>query len=186
MGSISILASLGFMSAAIYFTFNPNINLEQPTFDEGIDTVVFTIGNDSQQESVAQLRAAKQRFFLGDIPAFLYVEGNKPYVDVDILTPPGEPPVRLRHNRLMNRPDFWDMNSDKTALEVVNEKQQPVFQFIYKSPSHIVIYGLFFNGYVPWLAYEGGIRSTPKLDPYPLRTIFKYPSSDHPGERGSN
>ncbi len=158
---------------------------KEPTFTEGFDVVTFTVGSSIQTLEVSDLEKAKHKFFIGDVPAFLYVDNGKPYVDVDLYGIPNEPPVRLRHNKLLNRPSSWDLNSDEKALEVVNEKGQPIFQIYYKTPSHIVVYGLFFNGYVPVLASERGIQTTPKLDgaSYPIKPIFKYPSEKHFGQR---
>ncbi len=77
------------------------------------------------------------------------------------------------------------MNLDDKAIEVVDEKKRPVFQLFYKSPSHIVMYGVFFNGYVNWLASPEGYVSTPNLDkkPYPIKRLFKYPSSKYLNRR---
>ncbi len=158
---------------------------KEPTFTEGIDTVSVTIGSNSHTMLIANLERTKSPFFIGDVPAFLYAENGKPYVDVDIYSPPPMLPVKLRHNKLLNRPAEWDMNSDEKALEIVNEKQQPVFQLYYKSPSQIIINGLFFNGYVTVLASENdlGIGTDVEKEPYPIKPIFKYPSSQHSGER---
>jgi len=94
---------------------------KEPTFTEGFDVVTFTVGSSIQTLEVSDLEKAKRKFFIGDVPAFLYVDNGKPYVDVDLYGIPNEPPVRLRHNKLLNRPSSWDLNSDEKALEVVNE-----------------------------------------------------------------
>jgi len=158
---------------------------KEPTFTEGVDAVSITIGSTIETLKLVDLQKAKRRFFIGDVPAFLYVDSGKPYVDVDIYSPAPLLPVRLRHNQLLNRPAEWDMNSDEKALEVINEKKQPVFQIYYKSPSQIVINGLFFNGYVPVLASEDGLGTGINLEkePYPIKPLFKYPSSQYQGQR---
>ncbi len=89
---------------------------KEPTFTEGIDSVAVTIGSNTQMHRIADLERAKQRFFIGDVPAFIYADNGKPYVDVDIYSPPPQLPVRLQGNKLMNRPAEWDMNSDEKAL----------------------------------------------------------------------
>jgi hypothetical protein len=152
---------------------------KQPTFSEGIGAVMFTVGNNSHTVEAFDLQNGKYNFFIQDVPATLYFENGKPFIDVDLYAPPDEPPVRLEHNRLLSKPSQWAMNFDDNALEVVDEKQRPIFQLYYKSPSHIVMYGVFFNGYVNWLASPEGYASTPNLDkkPYPLKRLFKYPPS---------
>lgn len=174
-------------------TFTPAISasptistpLKEPSFKEGIDAVMFTVGNNRQLEEATNLQNGKYPFFIGDVPATLYFENSKPFIDVDLYPPPNEPPVRLRHNELRNRPSQWDVNFDDKAIEVVDEKKRPVFQLFYKSPSHIVMYGVFFNGYVSWLASSNGYVSTPNLDkkPYPIKRLFKYPSPKYPNRR---
>lgn len=111
---------------------------EEPTFTEGFDVVKFTIGGAEATYHISLLEGNKIPFPVNFIKAYLYIEDNKPYIDIDIYDVHFEIPVRLRHNKLMNKPEDWDMNSDKTALEVINEKQEPVFQLYYKTVSHIV------------------------------------------------
>lgn len=158
--------------------------LEEPTFTEGFDVVEFTIGSNRAMYSIAQLEKSKIPFFINMIPASLYVADGKPYVDIDIYNTLIEPPVRLQHNKIMNRPAYWDMNSDKTALEIINEKQQIVFQLYYKTPSHIVINGLLINGKDTVLASDDGMIINPdKIGTFSIKPIFKYPSLEHRGER---
>jgi hypothetical protein len=159
--------------------------LKEPTFTEGFDVVTFTVGGIKETLEISDLEKAKRRFSIGDVPAFLYAENGKPYIDIDLYGIPNEPPVRLRQNKLMNRPSLWDKNSDEKALEVVNEKGQPIFQIYYKTDSHIVVNGLFYNGFVPVLAYDEGISTGIDLDKiqYPIKPIFKYPSEKYPSQR---
>ena len=158
---------------------------KQQTFSEGVGAVMFTVGNNKQVEEATNLQNSKRNFFIGDVPAILYFENGKPFIDVDLYAPPDEPPVRLRHNVLESKPSQWDMNSDDTGIEVVDGKERPIFQLNYKSPAHLVMYGVFFNGYVSWLASPEGFRSQPDLDkkPYPIERLFKYPSSKYNGKR---
>lgn len=158
--------------------------LEEPTFTEGIDAVSFTVGSNSARYGISDLEKAKKRFFIGDVPALLYAENGKPYFDVEIYSP-NHLPVRFRHNQLLNRPADWDMNSDNKAIEVINERGQPVFQLYHKSPSQMVINGLFFNGHVPVLASDDeiGVGIDLSKEPYPIKPLFKYPSSEYPSQR---
>lgn len=82
---------------------------------------------------------------------------------------------------------IWHFHSQKdllnTALEIINENQVPVFQFIYKTPSHIV-----FNGIFPYpggllFASEEGVLINPVLPAtVRLKRIFKYPSWKYPSQ----
>ena len=157
---------------------------EEPTFTEGFDAVEITLGTNRAIYNVAQLEKAKHQFPIGIVSAFLYVKDGKPYVDVDIHNVPFKPSVRLQQNKIMNRPVNWDMNSDSTALEIVDEKKKPVFQLYYKTPSHIVINGFFIYDKHKVLVSEKMMTLNPtSIKPYPLKPMFRYPSSSHRGER---
>jgi hypothetical protein len=164
-------------------TSTPSVS-PTPTFTEGIDAVAVVIGGNAQAAEISDLQKNKRSFFIGDVSAIIYFDGDRPFVDVDIYNARELLPIRLRHNQLLNRPEAWDANFDDMALEVVNEKGQPVFQLSYnKAKSIIVINGLFFNGHVPVLASDKEIMLDPDLEPYPLKPIFKHPRSKYPGQR---
>jgi hypothetical protein len=163
---------------------SPQLN-EPPTFTEGIEAIDFSTAGLTQHIDFSRIQT-KRRFIIGNIPAYLYVEDGKPYADFDIYNKPNEPVVKLRHNKLLNRPDKWEMNADEKALEVVNEKGQPVFQLYYKSRSHIVFTGLFVsNVNVPVLTTETEAIARWNFEnvPYPIKPIFKYPASQYSGQR---
>lgn len=159
-------------------------SLEEPTFTEDFDVVEVTIGENRAMYNIAQLEKMKYPFPVPGVPAVLYAEDGKPYLDVDIYNIPFKPPVRLKHNKLMNKPANWDKNSDKTALEIVDEEGKPVFQLFYKTPSHIVVNGFFTNGETIIIATEKEIILNPDdIQNYSIKPIFKYPSSKYPSER---
>jgi len=158
--------------------------IEEPTFTEGFDVVQFTFGSNSLMYNIADLERTKQKFIVADNPLFLYVEDGKPYVDVDIYNVPFQPTVRLQRNKIMNRPANWDMNSDKTALEIVDEERKPVFQLYYKKPSHIVINGFFnINGIIVLASEKETVMNLLEVPTNTLEPIFRYPALEHRGER---
>ena len=61
----------------------------------------------------------------------------------DFSIPPRIREGGLKENVLSNKPPNWDFNSNDKAIEVVNESGGPIFQLYYKTPSHIVINGIF-------------------------------------------
>ena len=157
--------------------------LEEPTFTEGFDHIHFTFGSNRFGYHINDL-ARKQKMIVANNPVFFYVEDGKPYVDLVINKTLFHPDVKLEHNEILNRPDNWEMNSDKTALEIVDEEKKPVFQLYYKTQSHIVINGFFnVNGIIVVAYNERTLINTPKNTPNPLKPIFKYPASEHYGER---
>lgn len=157
--------------------------LEEPTFTEGFDEVRFTFGTNSLGYQIKD-SPRKIQIIVADNPIFFYVEDEKPYADLIIYKIHAHPAVKLEHNQVLNKPDNWEMNSDKTALEIVNEKKKPVFQLYYKTPSHLVINGFFdINGIIVLAYNERTLINTSKDTPNPLIPIFKYPAAEYQGER---
>jgi hypothetical protein len=98
------------------------------------------------------------------IPGRFYVEARKPYFDGKIRA--GEQTVEIRRNRILSLPKGWDENSNDRAYEVVNDKLRVVFQFVLESAEHVEIdAGQYINNDSMW-----------------RERIFRYPSSQHPGE----
>jgi hypothetical protein len=116
----------------------------------------------------------------GTVPFRAYVEDGFLYVDARIFTgDTAEPIIEVARNQYKRIPPGWDVNSTPAALEIVNERGEPVFHLIYKSPSEAKIEGVF---QTPGGAYvinehgEGyGLR--PNIKP-----VFKYPSWKYPGQ----
>ena len=68
-------------------------------------------------------------------------------------------------------------------MEIVNQNKIPIYQFFYKTLSHIVMNGIFPypGGFI--LANENGAIQNPTLPTtFKLKRIFKYPSWKYPGE----
>lgn len=161
--------------------------LEEPTFREKVEEVTFSLseGGIHVIYKFSELeQGPKEPFnFGGFSPVKIYVEDSKLYADVTVYGGAGLPPIEIKHNEYVVRPTNWDLNKSSTALEVVNESQEPVFQLIYKKPSHIVVNGIFpFPGGLI-LANESGMILNPTMPTsFSLERIFKYPSSKYPGK----
>lgn len=161
--------------------------LEFPTFSEETQAVNFSLGErgiTAGYSRKALAEASREPFnFSGFSPVKLYLEGTKLYADVSIYGGSGLPPIQIKHNKLINKPPEWDFNSNSKALEIVNDKGAPVYQFYYKTRSHIVMNGIFpFPGGLI-LANEAGAVLNPFLPAqFRLKPIFKYPSWKYPGE----
>lgn len=109
------------------------------------------------------------------------------YVDVDIYSKTGFPPIKIIKNVLYNLPSDWDRNSSEIALEIVNENKQPVYQLVYKEPFHLNIKGIFPHSLGVFIADDRGGVSSILYDrlylvSIKLKPIFKYPSWRYPGE----
>ncbi|MFT7373918.1 MAG: hypothetical protein ACI9T9_002618 [Oleiphilaceae bacterium] len=108
---------------------------------------------------------------------------NKLYGDVEIFSQSGMPPIKISKNSISGLPHDWDVNKNEKALEVVDSKNNPVYQLIYKSDGHIILNGIFpFPGGLV-VADESRMVMNPAL-PYTmqLNRIFKYPAWKYPAE----
>lgn len=165
----------------------PPPKLEEPTFREKVDKVTFSLGGGGVHVgynfSVLEEGPKEPFDFGGFKPVRLYVENGKLYADVAVYGGHARAPIELRHNELIARPLNWDRNSSQAALEIVNENQVPVFQLMYKTPSHIVCNGVFpFPGGLI-LANDEGMVINPTLPvTFRMKRIFKYPSWKYPGQ----
>lgn len=162
-------------------------DLKEPTFSENVKHFTFSLGEGGISVEYAKETLEKKHMnnsfaFGGYHPVDLYIEDGKLYADVKIYGGKGLPPISIKKNKLSNKPSDWDFNSNDKALEIVDSKQNPIYQFFYKTPSHIVMNGIF--------PYPGGLILANKkeviMNPglptlFKLKRIFKYPSWKHPG-----
>ena len=160
--------------------------LEEPTFSEEVNEISVSLGSGiTDSTDIAKLKEKpREPFSFGDFkPVKLYISGGKLYADVKIYGGKNLPPLEIKKNKIINKPHDWDFNSNKNALEIVNENQTPFYQFFYKTPSHIVLNGIFpFPGGLI-LANENRMVINPSLPTtFNLKPIFKYPSWKYPGE----
>jgi hypothetical protein len=158
----------------------------EPTFAEDIDKVKITVGGNDAIYLVSDLEKTPRPWMGLRLPLLIYVKDKKPYVDATVSTGLLVP-IELKANKLVGYPPGWDYNSNDRAIEIVNDKQLPVFQLIYNRPNHIVINGIFLVRDTPngppniYVANEAGITINP-TSPDSLRRVFKYPSWQHRGE----
>jgi hypothetical protein len=108
-------------------------------------------------------------------PFSIYLDKGNLYAEARIYNGPGLPAVEVNKGDFVVRPMDWDRNFSDNALEIVNERMQPVLQIIYKRNGLIQIQGIFRgrNG--------GMIFEAPEL-PEALPRIFKYPSWKYQGQ----
>ena len=98
------------------------------------------------------------------IPGRVYVRNRKPYFDGTIKA--GARHIEIKENRVVQMPDGWDENFNDRACELVNEGLRVVFRIVLESAAHISIdAGHYINNKHHW-----------------RERVFRYPSSEHPGE----
>jgi hypothetical protein len=176
-----LIATLQKTVASLRLQENP----DTPTFSEDVETARLVIGSNTSEFPLDYLRTQKTRLnFLG-VEGLLYVEGNRLFVDVNIWKNMIEPPIQLRHNKLINRPPDWDFNSNKQAFEIVDSRHLPVFQLIYLNDSYVKLTGLFRDsrGNVVSISDRGAFLNPGfGMPSSTLIPIFKYPSWKYQGE----
>lgn len=169
-------------------TANPAATLEFPKFSAAIEKYFFSFGGGGLVSSYSpeQLSTPQSPFEIGDLkPILVYTERGHFFVDVSLLTGDKGFEIGLRGNKLFGKPGSWDMNSNNSALEVVDDKGEPVFQFILKDESHIVLNGVFVIAGMATIATDHGTTFLTSPD-NPIRKqikpIFKYPAWKYPGQ----
>jgi hypothetical protein len=111
---------------------------------------------------------------------------NRICVDADVYAGSNRPAITIRDNVIRGKPENWDRNSDDSAVEIVNEHGDPVFQLQYLDESSASLKGVFVSAGKLTVCDDsgqlaiGGLRSPIK---YSLARLFKYPSKKFPGER---
>jgi hypothetical protein len=173
--------------------------LEQPAFREDIKDITVALGGDPESgnygmattESIERLRreggkSSRAFNFFGYRPVEIHLEGEKLSLSFRVWAGEGESPIEIKDNRFTVRPVNWDLNSTATALEVVNQANNPVFQMVRRRTSVLIINGIFplpDGGVI--IATPHGARAVkpPPQSPeeYKLKPIFKYPSWKYPG-----
>jgi hypothetical protein len=170
--------------------------LRYPAFHDTSETVMFSLGGISAPKSIAQLknRPFKPFYFDGFFPVTMYLSGNNELlVDFTTWSASGQPAIEVKGNDFSVRPLGWDRNSNANAFEVVNDKQQPVFQLIRASPKHIVVNGIFLlpDGKLIIANYPRAITGV-RPEQFALfanvapAAIFKYPAWKYPGKYADN
>jgi hypothetical protein len=180
-----ILITLGLL-IYIFNEWQAKQSAKAPTFNQEHKTLNFSLGGGiTCGYSIEQLRKQPNEPFQlgGHVPIKVYVEKDKLYGDVEIFSQSGMPPIKISKNSISGLPHDWDVNKNEKALEVVDSKNNPVYQLIYKSDGHIILNGIFpFPGGLV-VADESRMVMNPAL-PYTmqLNRIFKYPAWKYPAE----
>jgi hypothetical protein len=118
-------------------------------------------------------------------PISVCVDNNRIFVNVQLRDErQSGPQAEIIHDHFTIEPTDWDWNSDNEAFEAVDKTQRPLLQLIYRSPSDILIHGVFIaDGVAAVLADEGSsinfpLKDLPSVRARPdrqIKRIFKYP-----------
>jgi hypothetical protein len=171
--------------------------LPQPSFPDKPEMIDVTLGTNTVEIPTSELTQhavivfgpsdgeAGELLGMEDLsPIVFSLKNDELLISTDIYHGDSMPAVKLRNNAITDmRIVGWDRNSSEAALEIVDEKGCPVFQFIRKTPFQAVLYGSFTDREgKPVFANEKGVRFDGKLTECELKPVFKYPAWKYPGQ----
>lgn len=161
----------------------------EPTFKEKIETISVSFGGGYMIYPISFLKlqtsAVEPINFGGYKPIQIYLDNGELFVDVSVYGGSHQAPIEIKHNEFTIRIPGVDRNFDSTALEIVNNTNSPIFQLIYKTPSQIIINGIFPSPSGLVLASEDGLLLRMPTIPksFRINRLFKYPSNQFPRQR---
>jgi hypothetical protein len=97
----------------------------------------------------------------------------------------------MQDNQMVIFPYRWDLNQDDMGVEIVNERQQPVFQMLSHGQENYTIRGMFLTAPNRPVCIDdeeiasGGPPTNVLARVANLRPIFKYPSATFSGIRAN-
>jgi hypothetical protein len=151
-------------------------------FHEKITHYTFTLGEHgiSVSTTVDELRRGHKPFVGFPITVFLKEKDDTVHFNIALPTGiVGTPVVVNDSGEFSVSEPFWDRNYDTHAFEVVNDKQEAVLQVIRKTPSNLIINGIFKYQDGTVIADDKGWRPMKPGDS--ITRLFKYPSWKFPG-----
>jgi len=108
-------------------------------------------------------------------PLTIYVKDDTLHIDAFVQDSSGQVTFKIENGGedVTVLPPRWDRNFTNNELEIVDEKEVPVFQMVVHRPSVIELSAIFYGT-------RGSVFSA-----RPKSKLFKYPSWEHSGERAS-
>jgi hypothetical protein len=170
----------------------PDASAEAPVFEVGPTTdYLVELGSNMIAGDIrdgVQAITRTEFFVFGDeFTADSKIENDRLYIDAKIYGGLSRAAIQLVHNKVVGLPRNWDANFDNEAIEIVDEKKQPVFQLEYKDKMYISIRGFLWtikgnvvaidDKRIKW--HQG---NSPPGD-ISLNRLFRYPAANHKHER---
>jgi hypothetical protein len=187
VGSAMILTQMNFRGGTTFEDTPKNYpTSEFPTFMDGRQELTLLLGMMRMKSTVSDLMKEPHYLTIDSYQLVsLYVDNHRLYADTVLYGGDKLPFVELKQNILVSEPQGWDLNFDSSSIEVVDERQNPVFQLIYKTQYLIVINGfLYFPGGFMFVNEDGRtIMNPPTPADYSMNRLFQYPSSLYQGQR---
>jgi hypothetical protein len=85
--------------------------------------------------------------------------------------------AEIIHDRFTIEPPGWDWNFDDEAFEAVDETSHPVLQLLYRTPSEIIVRGIFVAAGSALAVTDQGFSGLPlsAVETVHIPRLFKYP-----------
>jgi hypothetical protein len=173
----------------VTINLNAPASLPQPTFQEESEDISFSLGERgfTDTETIEALKKGPHTPFLFDgfSPVTVTVKGGVLLYDIKFWGGTGKPPIEVKNNKFIVRVPAWDRNFNANAFEVVDSNNVPILQVIRKTPSHIIVNGIFLlpNGLLLPAGPKGVIIGVKVVPPdFLLKPIFRYPAWKYPGQ----
>jgi hypothetical protein len=135
-------------------------------------------------------------------PIRIYLEKSRIFLDATLYGGhPNYPPIVITHNDFAHDALLyqmtWDWNRNSRALEIVDEKKEPIFQLIYDPPDHVIVSGVFVLPGSELVITDCGKGLPPRFQNLPppslwsppppsptlrCQRVFKYPGWKYPGQ----
>jgi hypothetical protein len=148
-------------------------------FIENPDEVFFSLGDGmTVGQSVGYLRQMPPFNFEGYTPVIVHMLDGQMHLRFRIWNGDEKSPIEVNDNQFVVRPPGWDSNFSDNALEVVDQHHRVIFQMIKRTPTRVLVNGIFPkpNGR---LIVAGNGSCWPNVAAIPggfvLRPLFKYP-----------
>jgi hypothetical protein len=170
--------------------------LPQPSFPDKPEVIAVTLGTNTVEVQTSEMRKhaitafgpsdgeGGEGFGFEDLSTIVFKlnKNDELLISTDLYRGGSTPAVKLRDNAITDLPIGWDRNSSEAALEIVDEKCCPVFQFIRKTSFQAVLYGAFTDrSGNPMFASDKGLFGRKEIG-CELKPIFKYSAWKYPSQ----
>jgi len=150
-------------------------------FHERVDRYLFSLGENgiTTDATIERLKKGSTPFQGFPITVFSKIDDDK--IHYRIILNNGPMPVEIVDGEFSFNQPYWDRNFNDVALEIVDNNQQPMLQVIWKTPSHLVLNGIFrMQDGSTVIADSNGYRPMKAGDK--IKPLFKYPSYKYQGQ----
>src|SRR6266403_2643315 len=112
-------------------------------FHERIGAYLFSLGENGLTTSATVEGLKKGNIPFAGLPITIFAKESDDKIHYRITIWDGIRPIEITDGEFIFNEPYGDRNFNDAALEMVDDHQKPVLQVIWKTPSHLVINGIF-------------------------------------------